>query len=66
MHSQMPPRMLIEYKFFEPAFYHTDLPDWGTAYLMATKLGEKAQVLIDSRTPSARHEHRVHRGLSDR
>ena len=40
-------RMLIEYKFFEPAFYHTDLPDWGTAYLMATKLGEKAQVLID-------------------
>ena len=40
-------RMLIEYKFFEPAFYHTDLPDWGTAYLMAMKLGEKAQVLID-------------------
>ena len=40
-------RMLIEYKFFEPAFYHTDLADWGTAYLMATKLGEKAQVLID-------------------
>ena len=40
-------RMLIEYKFFEPAFYHTDLPDWGTAYLMATKLGEKAQVLVD-------------------
>ena len=40
-------RMLIEYKFFEPAFYHTDLPDWGTAYLMATKLGPKAQVLVD-------------------
>ena len=40
-------RMLIEYKFFEPAFYHTDLADWGTAYLLATKLGEKAQVLID-------------------
>ena len=50
-------RMLIEYKFFEPAFYHTDLPDWGTAYLMATKLGEKAQVLIDSGTPPARHEY---------
>ncbi|MCH8291510.1 L-rhamnose isomerase [Candidatus Poribacteria bacterium] len=40
-------RMLIEYKFFEPAFYHTDLADWGTAYVMATKLGPKAQVLID-------------------
>lgn len=40
-------RMLIEYKFFEPAFYHTDLADWGTAYLMATKLGPKAQVLVD-------------------
>lgn len=40
-------RMLIEYKFFEPAFYHTDLADWGTAYLMANKLGPKAQVLVD-------------------
>ncbi len=40
-------RMLIEYKFFEPAFYHTDLADWGNAYVMATKLGTKAQVLID-------------------
>ncbi|HIC88756.1 MAG TPA: L-rhamnose isomerase [Anaerolineae bacterium] len=41
-------RMLIEYKFFEPAFYHTDLADWGMAYTMATKLGEKAQVLVDT------------------
>ena len=40
-------RMLIEYKFFEPAFYHTDLADWGNAYVMAIKLGNKAQVLID-------------------
>ncbi|MBI1926167.1 sugar isomerase, partial [Candidatus Poribacteria bacterium] len=40
-------RMLIEYKFFEPAFYHTDLADWGNAYVMATRLGPKAQVLID-------------------
>jgi L-rhamnose isomerase/sugar isomerase len=40
-------RMLIEYKFYEPAFYHTDLSDWGTAYRMALKLGPKAQVLID-------------------
>ena len=41
-------RMLIEYKFFEPAFYHTDLPDWGMAYVMANRLGEKAQVLVDT------------------
>lgn len=41
-------RMLIEYKFFEPAFYHTDLPDWGTAMMMARKLGPKAAVLVDT------------------
>jgi L-rhamnose isomerase/sugar isomerase len=41
-------RMLIEYKFFEPAFYHTDLPDWGTAYAMALKMGERAAVLVDT------------------
>lgn len=41
-------KMLIEYKVFEPAFYHTDLPDWGTAYSMATKLGSKAEVLVDT------------------
>jgi len=40
-------RMLIEYKFFEPAFYHTDLTDWGSSYVMSRNLGEKAQVLID-------------------
>lgn len=40
-------RFLIEYKFYEPAFYHTDLSDWGTAYRMALKLGPQAQVLID-------------------
>ncbi|MBI1801082.1 MAG: L-rhamnose isomerase [Chloroflexi bacterium] len=40
-------RMLIEYKFFEPAFYSTDLPDWGTAYLLCLKLGAQAQVLVD-------------------
>lgn len=40
-------RMLIEYKFFEPAFYHTDLADWGMAYATALKLGEQAQVLVD-------------------
>jgi L-rhamnose isomerase/sugar isomerase len=41
-------RMLIEYKFFEPAFYHTDLADWGMAYATALKLGEQAQVLVDT------------------
>ena len=39
--------MLIEYKFFEPAFYSTDIPDWGTAFALALKLGEYAQVLVD-------------------
>lgn len=41
-------RMLIEYKPFEPAFYHTDLADWGIAYMMASKLGDKAMVLVDT------------------
>jgi L-rhamnose isomerase/sugar isomerase len=40
-------RMLIEYKFFEPAFYSTDLPDWGTSYAFCLKLGPQAQVLVD-------------------
>jgi len=40
-------RMLLEYKFFEPAFYSTDIPDWGTAYVLAHRLGEQAQVLVD-------------------
>lgn len=41
-------RLLIEYKFFEPAFYHTDLSDWGTAYTLAAKLGPQALVLVDT------------------
>jgi L-rhamnose isomerase / sugar isomerase len=41
-------RLFIEYKFFEPAFYSTDLPDWGTAFLLAQKLGPQAQVLVDT------------------
>lgn len=41
-------RLLIEYKFFEPAFYSTDLPDWGTSLLMAQKLGPRAEVLVDT------------------
>ena len=41
-------RLLIEYKFFEPGFYSTDLPDWGTSMLMAQKLGKQADVLVDT------------------
>lgn len=41
-------RMLIEYKFFEPGFYHTDLADWGMAFNAACKLGPQAQVLVDT------------------
>jgi L-rhamnose isomerase/sugar isomerase len=41
-------RVLVEYKFFEPAFYSTDLPDWGTSALTCRALGPKAQVLIDT------------------
>jgi L-rhamnose isomerase / sugar isomerase len=40
-------RMLLEYKLFEPAFYHTDLADWGTALTMCQRLGERAEVLVD-------------------
>ncbi|MGW4939875.1 L-rhamnose isomerase [Streptomyces sp. NPDC004166] len=41
-------RMLLEYKLFEPAFYSTDVPDWGTAYAHCLRLGEKAQVVVDT------------------
>lgn len=40
-------RMLLEYKFFEPAFYFTDLNDWGVALNHCQALGSKAQVLVD-------------------
>jgi L-rhamnose isomerase/sugar isomerase len=40
-------RMLLEYKPFEPAFYHTDLSDWGAALTMCQKLGQRAEVLVD-------------------
>ncbi|MET9244434.1 L-rhamnose isomerase [Nonomuraea sp. NPDC003709] len=41
-------RFLLEYKLFEPAFYATDVPDWGTAYAHCVKLGPKAQVVVDT------------------
>jgi L-rhamnose isomerase/sugar isomerase len=50
MYGAMTPnmRMLIEYKFYEPAFYHTDLADWGMAFNLANKLGPQAEVLVDT------------------
>ncbi len=41
-------RLILEYKFFEPAFYHTDVPDWGTSYVHCTMLGERAKVCLDT------------------
>ena len=41
-------RILLEYKLFEPAFYTTDVPDWGTAYAHCVALGPKAQVVVDT------------------
>ena len=41
-------RLLIEYKPFEPAFYHTDIADWGMALLMARAAGPRARVLVDT------------------
>ena len=41
-------RLILEYKFFEPAFYHTDVPDWGTAYVQVAALGDKALVCLDT------------------
>jgi L-rhamnose isomerase/sugar isomerase len=39
--------LLVEYKFYEPAFYATDLADWGSALLVSQELGERAKVLVD-------------------
>src|SRR6478735_3707715 len=41
-------RLVLEYKFFEPAFYHTDVPDWGTSYAQVTALGDRALVCLDT------------------
>jgi L-rhamnose isomerase / sugar isomerase len=41
-------RLVLEYKFFEPAFYHTDVPDWGTAYTQVAALGDRAVVCLDT------------------
>jgi len=41
-------RLVLEYKFFEPAFYHTDVPDWGTSYAHTVALGDRAFVCLDT------------------
>src|SRR5438034_1584427 len=50
LYGLLPPgvRLLVEYKFFEPGFYSTDLPDWGTAAMLCRRLGPQAQVLVDT------------------
>jgi L-rhamnose isomerase/sugar isomerase len=49
-HAAMTPgqRLLVEYKPFEPAFYHTDIADWGMALLLARAAGPQARVLVDT------------------
>jgi L-rhamnose isomerase/sugar isomerase len=49
LYAALPPEqeLLVEYKLFEPAFYATDLADWGSALLACQKLGERARVLVD-------------------
>jgi len=40
--------LLVEYKPFEPGFYHTDIADWGMAYIYAKAAGDRAKVLVDT------------------
>ena len=49
VYNAMPPnmRMVIEYKPFEPAFYHTDIADWGMSYVLCQHCGPNAHVLVD-------------------
>jgi len=50
IHDAMPRGMtlMVEYKPFEPAFYHTDIADWGMSYLLAKHAGKRAKVLVDT------------------
>jgi L-rhamnose isomerase / sugar isomerase len=49
VYAELPPEqeLLLEYKPFEPAFYATDLADWGSALLLCQRLGDRARVLVD-------------------
>ncbi len=63
LHAKLPPRMtmLIEYKPFEPGFYHTDVADWGMSYVFAKHAGRQAKVLVDTghHLPGTNIEHLV-------
>ena len=50
VHERLAPaqRLLVEYKPFEPAFYHTDIADWGMALVLARDAGPQAFVLVDT------------------
>ncbi len=50
LHRKLSPSqtMLVEYKPFEPAFYHTDIADWGMSYVLSKKAGKRAKVLVDT------------------
>jgi L-rhamnose isomerase / sugar isomerase len=41
-------RLFLEYKLYEPAFYHTDVQDWGQALSVCQHVGERAQVCVDT------------------
>ncbi|HAI14057.1 MAG TPA: sugar isomerase [Phycisphaerales bacterium] len=59
--------LLIEYKPFEPSFYHTDIADWGMSYLFCGKAGKRAKVLVDTghHLPGCNIEHIVALLLSE-
>jgi L-rhamnose isomerase/sugar isomerase len=63
LHAALPAdwTMLVEYKPFEPAFYHTDIADWGMAYVFAKAAGPRARVLVDTghHLPGCNIEHIV-------
>jgi L-rhamnose isomerase / sugar isomerase len=50
VHSALPPgaRLVLEYKFYEPAFYHTDVQDWGASFSICQQVGDRAQVCVDT------------------
>ena len=50
IHAALPSnaRLFLEYKFYEPAFYHTDVQDWGQALSVCRQVGERAQVCVDT------------------
>ena len=62
-HDAMPAgmTMLVEYKPFEPAFYHTDIADWGMSYVFARDAGPNAKVLVDTGHHLPGSQHRAHR-----